>query len=304
MRALLQRFFLSLLAVFTVLSFSFFLIHLVPGDPVDLILGEQAGALDRAKLKKSLALDQSLWLQYIRFLTNLLKGDLSYSLHSGEPVLEKLLLALPATFQLACLALLLSALWGLPAGIFSALKKGPWDRALSLIAVLAMSAPVFVLAPILIWLFALKLSWLPVSERGGQLKYFILPALSLALPLGAVLLKMSRAAFLEVLDKDYIRTARAKGLSFFRLSLTHGLKNALVPIVTVLGLQSGALLTGTVIVESIFDWPGLGLLLLEAIQQRDYPVVQGAVLLIALIYVLVNLLVDIIYILIHPRMIF
>ncbi len=304
MRALTRRFFLSLLALFTVLSFSFFLIHLVPGDPVDLILGDQASALDRAKLKKNLGLDQSLWSQYIQFLGNLLKGDLSFSLHSGEPVSRKLFLALPATFQLAFFALLLSALWGIPAGLFSALKKGVLEKALSFVAVLAMSLPVFVLAPVLIWFFALKLSWLPVSERGVGFKHFILPALSLALPLGAVLLKMSRSALLEALEKDYIRTARAKGLSFFRVGLTHGFRNALVPVVTILGLQSGALLTGTVIVESIFDWPGLGLLLLEAIQRRDYPVFQGAVLLIAVIHVLVNLIVDIIYILIHPKMTF
>lgn len=304
MRTLTRRVFLSLLALFTVLSFSFFLIHLAPGDPTDLILGDQASALDRAKLKKSLGLDQSMWSQYVQFLINLLKGDLSFSLHSGEPVFDKLLLALPATFQLAFVALLLAALWGIPAGIFSAMKKGILEKTFSFVAVLAMSFPVFFLAPILIWFFALKLSWLPVSERGVGVKYFILPALSLALPLGAVLLKMSRAALLDVLEKDYIRTARAKGLSFFRVGLTHGFKNALVPIVTVLGLQSGALLTGTVIVESIFDWPGLGLLLLEALQRRDYPVFQGAVGLIALIYVLVNLIVDIIYILIHPKMTF
>ena len=165
-----------------------------------------------------------------------------------------------------------------------------------------MSLPVFFLAPLLIWVFALQLSWLPVSEKGDSWPHFILPAMSLALPLGAVLLKMSRAALLEVMEKDYIRTAKAKGLSSLKVHLKHGFKNALVPIVTVVGLQSGALLTGTVIVESIFDWPGLGLLLLEAIQRRDYPLVQGAVLLISVIYVLVNLAVDLIYIYIHPKM--
>ena len=302
MRLIFRRFFLSLLALVAVLSFSFFLIHLTPGDPVDMILGDQAQALDKSRLKKSLGLDQSLWKQYTRFLTNVLRGDLSFSLHSKEPVSRLLLRAFPATFQLAFFALLLAILWGLPAGIFSALRAGLWEKAFSFVAVLAMSFPVFFLAPLLIWLFALKLSWLPVSERGDSFKYFILPAVSLALPLGAVLLKMSQAALEEALKKDYIRTARAKGLSFFHAGLTHGFKNALVPIVTILGLQSGALLTGTVIVESIFDWPGLGLLLLESIQRRDYPVVQGAVFLIATIYVLVNLIVDIVYILIHPKM--
>ena len=299
-----RRLILSLLAIFVVCSFSFLLVHLVPGDPVDLILGDQASALDREKIQQILGLDQGLWRQYVRFLFQFLKGDLSVSIHSGEPVLNELAQALPATFHLAFFSLLLSAIWGIPAGVFSVLKKGVWDTGFSIISLLAMSLPVFVLAPVLIWLFALQLSWLPVSERGDGFSYVILPALSLALPLGAVLLKMSRAAMLEVMQKDYIRTAQAKGLSFFRIGLKHGLKNALVPIITVLGLQSGALLTGTVIVESIFDWPGLGLLLLSAIQKRDYPLVQGAVLFISVIYVLVNLIVDLIYIFVHPKMTF
>ena len=297
-----QRFALSLLAIYVVCSFSFFLIHIAPGDPVDLILGDQVSALDRQQLEESLGLNQSLWRQYTGFLQNLfLKGDLSVSLYSKEPVLSLLVQVLPATFHLAFLALLLSALWGIPAGVFSALKKGGWDQALSVFSLVAMSLPVFVVAPLMIWLFALKLNWFPVSERGDWLSW-VLPAVSLALPLGAVLLKMSRSALLEVGKKDYIRTAQAKGLSAMQAGLRHGLKNALIPIVTVLGLQSGALLTGTVIVESIFDWPGIGLLLLESIQKRDYPVVQGAVLVIAVIYVLVNLVVDLIYIGIHPQM--
>jgi len=302
MQKIFQRLALSLLAILAACSFSFFLIHIVPGDPVDLILGEQATAIDKENLEKNLGLDQNLLKQYFLFLLNLLKGDLSVSIYSGEPVLETIIKRLPATFQLAFFSLLLAALWGIPAGVFSALKKGWWDKTLSFFSLLAMSFPVFFLAPLLIWLFAIKLSWLPVSERGGGIKYFILPSLSLALPLGAILLKMSRAALLEVMKKDYIRTAQAKGLKFFNIGIKHGLRNALVPIVTILGLQSGALLTGTVIVESIFDWPGLGLLLLEAIQKRDYPLVQGAILCIAIIYVLVNLVVDIIYIGIHPKM--
>ena len=302
MKSIIRRLLLSFLALFTVCSFSFFLIHLVPGDPVDLILGDQASALDRAQLEQSLGLDQSLWRQYTDFLLGLLKGDLSFSLHSGEPVLRELAQAFPATFQLAFFSLLLAIIWGIPSGVFSVLKKGLWDTGLSFISLLAMSLPVFFLAPFLIWIFALQLSWLPVSEKGDGVEHFILPAFSLALPLGAVLLKMSRAALLEVMEKDYIQTAKAKGLSSLAIHLKHGLKNALIPIVTVVGLQSGALLTGTVIVESIFDWPGLGLLLLEAIQRRDYPLVQGAVLLISVIYVLVNLVVDLIYIWIHPKM--
>ena len=302
MRAWAVRLALSLFALFSVFSLSFFLIHLIPGDPVDLILGDQAGALDRENLRKSLGLDQNLFSQYLQFFLRALKGDLSHSLYTGEPVLNELQRAFPATCELAFYSLLLAGLWGIPGGVFSVLKKGLWDRSLSVTSLVFMSFPVFFMAPLLIQLFALKLSWLPVSERGEGFSYIILPALSLALPLGAVLLKMSRAALKEVMEKDYIRTARAKGLSFPQSVLRHGLKNASIPIVTILGLQCGALLTGTVIVESIFDWPGLGLLLLSAIQQRDYPLVQGAILLIALIYVLLNLFVDLIYMAVHPQM--
>lgn len=302
MQPMVRRLLLSVLALFVACSFSFFLIHLVPGDPVDIILGDQSSALDRETLQRSLGLDQSLWRQYTHFLFNLFRGNLSVSIHSGEPVFKQLVRAFPATCQLAFFSLLLAVLWGIPSGLFSVLKRGWWDTGFSVVSLVAMSLPVFFVAPILIWFFALQLSWFPVSEKGDSLRYFVLPALSLALPLGAVLLKMSRAALLEVMQKDYIRTARAKGLSSFGVGLKHGLKNTLVPIVTVLGLQSGALLTGTVIVESIFDWPGLGLLLLEAIQKRDYPLVQGAVLLISVIYVLVNLAVDLIYIWVHPKM--
>ena len=302
MRSAIRRFLLSLFALWTVCSFSFFLIHIIPGDPVDIILGDQALSLDREALRKSLHLDQNLFKQYTHFLVNLSKGDLSTSIHSNEPVVEELKKAFPATFELAFFSLLLAILWGIPAGFFSVLKKGVLEEAWSFISITAMSLPVFFLAPILIWIFSIQLNWFPVSERGTGLEYLILPALSLALPLGAVLLKMSRASLLEVMTKNYIRTGKAKGLSDFSVGLKHGLKNALIPIVTVLGLQSGALLTGTVIVESIFDWPGLGLLLLSAIQQRDYPLVQGTVLLISVIYVLINLIVDLIYMVVHPKM--
>ena len=191
---------------------------------------------------------------------------------------------------------------GNPGRIFLRFKKRSLRRSLVLYLHYRYVLTCFFLAPILIWIFSIQLNWFPVSERGTGLEYLILPALSLALPLGAVLLKMSRASLLEVMTKNYIRTGKAKGLSDFSVGLKHGLKNALIPIVTVLGLQSGALLTGTVIVESIFDWPGLGLLLLSAIQQRDYPLVQGTVLLISVIYVLINLIVDLIYMVVHPKM--
>ena len=302
---LLQKIFrrtsLSLLTLFLAISFSFFLIHLVPGDPIDFILGEQSGSVERLQLQKSLGLDQSLGQQYKTFLTKLIKGDMGQSLHSRLPVRKHLADALPATFQLAILSLLLAMLWGLPTGFVSAVKKGKIDLSLSVFSLSAMSIPAFVLAPILIWLFSVQLSLLPVSDMSAGIRSFILPALSLALPLGAVLVKMSRASLLEIMNQNYVRTAWAKGLSFKAVHFRHILKNALTPIITVLGLQMGALLTGTVIIESIFDWPGLGLLLLESIYRRDYPVVQGCVLLIAVIYVLVNLTVDIMYMWTQPK---
>ena len=302
MYASLSRLMLSGLAVFFAASFTFFLIHFIPGDPLDFILGDQATPVDKLKLKQSLGLDKSLWEQYKDFIFNLLKGDLGTSLHSREPVTQELLQVIPVTFQLALSALFIAALWGIPAGVISVLKRGWVDASLSVFSLLGMSFPVFFLAPILIWIFAIQFSLVPVSEKGGGMEYFILPVLSLALPLGSVLLKMSRAALLEVMMKDYIRTAKAKGVPAFYRCFKHGLSNALIPIVTILGLQSGALLTGTVIVESIFDWPGVGLLLLDSIQRRDYPLVQGCVLMIAFIYVLVNLLTDLSYIILHPKM--
>lgn len=302
---LLQKIFrrtaLSLLTLFLAISFSFFLIHLVPGDPIDFILGEQSSSVERLQLQKSLGLDQSLGQQYMVFLNKLTKGDMGKSLHSRLPVQKHLADSLPATFQLAFLSLLLAMLWGLPVGFLSAIKRGKIDISLSVFSLSAMSIPAFVLAPILIWTFSVQLSLLPVSDMSAGLQSFILPALSLALPLGAVLVKMSRASFLEIMNQNYVRTAQAKGLSFKAVHFKHILKNALTPIITVLGLQMGALLTGTVIIESIFDWPGLGLLLLESIYRRDYPVVQGCVLLIAVIYVLVNLTVDIMYMWTQPK---
>ncbi len=297
-----RRLFFTTLILFLAGSLSFFLIHLVPGDPVDLILGEHANQMDRLKLRESLGLNQSLWSQYLSFIQNVLKGDLGVSIHSQEPVSKELIQAFPASFYLAFFSLLLAALWGISAGVISVLKRGLVDTSLSFFSLLAMSIPAFCLAPVLIWLFSIKLSWLPVSEMGMGIEYFILPSLSLALPLGAILLKMTRAALLEVMGQDYIRTAKAKGLSRTDLYFKHALANAFIPIITILGLQMGALLTGTVIIESIFDWPGIGLLLLDSIQRRDYPVVQACVLFIAVIYVLVNLFVDLIYIWANPRM--
>ena len=200
----------------------------------------------------------------------------------------------------------MAVIWGVTAGFICVLKRGRLEAFLNTLSLVLMSLPVFFVAPLLIWFFAIKLSWLPVSEMGdlrtfSGWKYLILPAVSLALPLGAILLKISRAALLEVINKNYIRTAHSKGLSTMNVYLKHAFKNSLISIVTVIGLQSSALLTGTVIVESIFDWPGIGLLLLESIQRRDYPLVQAAVMFIAVVYILVNLITDLVYLYLHPQ---
>jgi peptide/nickel transport system permease protein len=207
----------------------------------------------------------------------------------------------PATIELSAASLFLALLWGLPLGVYSAVKQySIEDNTAMSFGLIGMSVPGIFLGPALIYFFAMRLDWFPVSERGG-LEHLVLPAVSLAIPLGAVILRMTRAAMLEVVREDYIRTARAKGLASGRIYFRHALRNALVPIVTIVGLQLGALLTGTVITETIFDWPGVGLLLYNSIQRRDYPMAQGCVLLVACTYVFVNLLTDLVYGLVNPK---
>jgi peptide/nickel transport system permease protein len=284
-----------------VITLSFFLIHLVPGDPVDFVLGEQADARDKANLRHELGLDLPLPRQFSAYLSWLTRLDLGRSLHSHSPVFHELAARFPATFELSLAALAFALLWGLPLGVWSAIKPYSLrDQGFSALSLIGMSVPGVFLGPALVYLFAMRLDLLPVSERGG-FDHLILPALSLALPLGAVILRMTRASMLEVVNEDYIRTARAKGAGEETVFFKHALRNALVPIVTIVGLQLGSLLTGTVITETIFDWPGIGTLLFGSIQRRDYPMVQGCVLFIACIYVLVNLLTDLAYGLVNPK---
>jgi peptide/nickel transport system permease protein len=284
-----------------VITLSFFLVHLIPGDPVDFVLGEQADIRDKQNLRHELGLDLPLPQQYLSYLGKLSHLDLGRSVHSREPVFDQIASRFPATAELSVAALALALLWGLPMGVWSAIKPYSWrDQSMSVLGLVGMSVPGVFLGPALIYFFAMKLDWLPVSERGG-IDHLILQALSLALPLGAVILRMTRASMMEVVNEDYIRTARSKGASESTVFFKHALRNALVPIVTIVGLQLGAILTGTVITETIFDWPGLGNLLFGAIQRRDYPTVQGCVLFVACIYVLVNLLTDLSYGLVNPK---
>lgn len=302
LKPLLKRLLLTLPVAFGVLTLTFFMIHMIPGDPVDLILGDLANPLDKIEMRAKLGLDQSIAHQYFSFLSNVVQGEFGESLFSKKPVSELIFTRIGATFELAVTAMIFAMLLGIPLGVLAAVKRLTFfDRALVSLGLIGMSFPGFFLGPLLIYLFAIILGWLPVGERGGFTN-LILPALSLALPLGAILLRMTRASMLDVLHEDYVRVAKAKGLGNYKVFYVHALRNALIPVITIVGLQFGSVLTGTVITETIFDWPGLGTLLFDAIQRRDYPLVQGCVLIISLIYVSVNFITDIAYIFAHPKM--
>jgi len=298
---LFQRLFGAVVVIAGVVTLVFLLIHLVPGDPVEVMLGESASVADRESLRAALGLDQPLLVQYLHYLQGLLHLDLGTSFHFRRPVWDLLLERLPATLILAAVALIITLLLSLPLGILAAVRRDSlWDTGAMTFSLLGISIPNFWLGPILILVFSLWLGWFPVSGMGG-ISSVILPAVTLGTGLAAVLSRMVRSNMLEVLGEDYMRTARAKGIPPMRILLHHGLRNALLPVITLLGLQLGALLAGAVITETVFSWPGIGLLTIEAIQSRDYPVVQACVLLISISYVFVNLLTDIAYAWIDPR---
>ncbi len=287
--------------VFGVAFLTFLLVHAVPGDPVEVMLGESASSADRTQLRADLGLDQPIYVQFGVYLNKLAHGDLGVSIHSKKPIVDLLAERLPATAKLALLALSFAISIGLPLGIIAALKVNQWPDKLANLLSLSISAmPHFWMGPILMMVFALWLGLLPVSgmESGTAI---ILPALTLGFGLAAILTRMTRASMLEVLYEDFIRTARAKGLTEYAVILRHALRAALLPIVTVLGLQLGSLLAGTVITETVFSWDGVGSLLVESIEKRDYPVMQACVLVVAFFYVTVNLATDIIYTKIDPR---
>lgn len=298
---LLQRLLGACLVVLGVVSIVFLLLHLVPGDPVEIMLGESASAADRQALRNALGLDRPLHEQYLGYIGGLARLDLGTSIHYRQPVTDLLLDRLPATGLLAGVTLLLTVALALPLGIVAAIRRNThWDTGAMGFSLLGVSIPNFWLGPLLILVFSLWLGWLPVSGQGGVASV-ILPALTLGTGLAAVLSRMVRSSMLEVLHEDYLRTARAKGLSPRRVILHHALRNAMLPVITLMGLQLGALLAGAVITETVFSWPGVGLLTIEAIQSRDYPVVQACVLLISITYVIVNLLTDLAYAWVDPR---
>jgi peptide/nickel transport system permease protein len=298
---LLRRCLITIPVVLGVATLTFLLIHLVPGDPIDIMLGDQANALDKTALRRQLGLDQPLPKQYISFISNLSRADLGRSMQSKRPVFDEIVERIPATFELTMAAMLIAICVGIPLGVLAAVWRKTWiDRVVVMWGLFGMSVPGFWLGPMLILFFSIWLDWLPVSER-GDLSHLILPALTLANGLSAILMQTTRASMLEVVREDYITVAKAKGLTLSRVYFKHALANAMMPVITILGLQFGALLTGTVVIETVFDWPGVGTLLFQSIGQRNYPLVQGCVLFISFTYVAVNLLTDLAYGLVNPK---
>ena len=300
-RHFLLRLLLVLPAVWLILTMVFLLIHIVPGDPVEQMLGPGAEASGVQQLRSDLGLDLPLPVQYGRYLGGLVRGDWGRSYRFGESVFGLVLGRYPATLELALAALIVCVCIAIPAGVFSASRRGSaGDRATSVLTLLGLSVPNFALGPLLILLFSIALGWLPVSGRGGP-AHLVLPAITLGTALAAILTRMVRGSMLEELSSDYVRTARAKGLRERQVLFRHAFLNALIPIMTILGLQFGTLLAGTIVTETIFSWPGIGRLAVQAIRTRDYPLLQGCILVIALSYVLVNLLTDVLYALVDPR---
>jgi peptide/nickel transport system permease protein len=314
MKQILIRLVLTLPAVWLVVSLVFLLIHLVPGDPILQMLGDGATPADIAGLRHQYGLDQPLWRQYLHYWNGVLHGDLGSSIRLHDTVAHLVAMRYPYTLALTLAALGLALALALPAGILAAVRRGRWtDQALSVVSLFGLSVPGLAMGPVLILVFSIKLGWLPVSGANGgggdpggirsiEWEYLVLPSLTMGASMAAILTRMVRTAMLEELGQDYIRTARAKGLSKTAVVCRHALPNALVPIVTVVGLQFGALLAGAIVTETIFSWPGLGRLVVSAISNRDYALVQGCLLSIGLTYVLVNLLTDVVYRWVNPRM--
>ena len=296
-----KRLLLFFPVVIGVMTFVFFMIHLVPGDPVELMLGENAMDSDRERLRTVLGIDRPIITQYFSFIINAFRGDLGRSIHSNMPVFTVIAERFPSTIELALCAIFVAVIISIPLGVISAYKqKSIFDNGSMVISLFGISMPSFWLGPILIIIFSIKLGWLPVSGRGG-ISYIILPSITLGTALSAILTRMTRSSMLDCLKEEYVSTARAKGLSEKVVIIKHALANAMIPIITIVGLQSGALLSGAIITETIFSWPGIGRLTIQAINTRDYPLLQGCVLIIALSYVTVNLLTDILYAYFDPR---
>jgi peptide/nickel transport system permease protein len=300
-RQLLRRLVALVPVALGVATLTFALIHLVPGDPVSAMLGDYAAPTDLNRMRHDLKLDLPLWQQYGDFLLDLAHGNLGQSISQHAPVSRLIRERYPATLELASAGLLVAIAIALPLGIVAGADAGgPGDLGAMGFAILGVSIPHLYLGPLLMIVFSLDLGWLPLTGRGG-FAHLVLPALTMGTALAAILARMLRQSLVQVIGADYMRTARGKGLSERAALIRHGLRNALTPVITLLGLEAGALLTGSIVTEMIFSWPGLGRLLMTAINNRDYPLVEGCVLTFALSYVVVNMITDLVYSAVDPR---
>jgi len=296
-----RRLLLTVPTLFGVLVVAFLLLNVAPGDPVTAMVGERADSATIARLRAELRLDDPLLLQFGHYVWGVVRGDLGRSYITQRPIAQDLRARFPKTVQLALAAMVLAASCGITLGVLSAMRPGgAFDRLAMLLSYIGVSFPVYWVGLLLILLFAVALRWLPPSGSGG-LEYLALPALTLGMRSIAFLARMTRSAMLEVLSSDFIRTARAKGLSEGAVVLRHGFRNALIPVITVLGLDTGNYLTGSVLTETIFGWPGLGRYVLTAIEKRDLPAIQGSILFMSVVFVVVNLVTDLLYAKADPR---
>lgn len=298
---ILRRLAYSVLVLWGVSVIAFALIHLIPGDPARLILGMHATPQALTLLRHTLGLDKPLLVQYWTFISNAVHGNLGVSLASNQPVAKLIAQRFPATAELAFSGMLLGILFGIVGGVLAARFKGTWmDSGVTTVSVLGMSVPTFWVGMLLIMVFSVHLAWLPVAGGIG-IPSLVMPAVTLGLVTSSVTSRLARSGMVEALSAEYVRTARAKGIKEWRILFKHALRNSLIPLVTVFGLQLASLLGGTVIIESVFDWPGMGLLAIQSIEARDYPTVQGVILVLGVFYVVINLLVDVLYGVIDPR---
>jgi len=285
-----------------ILTLVFSLIHLIPGDPAAAVAGEGARPEDIIAVRKTLGLDQPLWTQYVSYLGHIAHGDFGRSFRTNDLVSHEILTRYPATIELACGAMFVALLVAFPLGLLSAIYRNSWiDNVARFFALIGVSMPSFWFGPLLIIAFAIKVNWFPVSGREEGLKSLVLPALTMGLALAAILTRMIRVSVAEELNQLYVTTAIAKGVTRAKAIFRHALKNAMIPVITVLALQFGSLLTGAIITEQIFSWPGLGRLLIQSINTRDYPQVQASILVIALTYIMVNFISDLLYAVVDPR---
>ncbi len=308
-RYILKRFASMIPVMFLVSIVVFMIIHLTPGDPAVVMLGEEATPQALEALRHELGLDQPIPIQYLTWLGHVIQGDLGRKIRTNQPVLEAIIERLPATIELTLLALIISLSIAIPTGIISATRRGSRaDLVVTTLALIGVSMPNFVLAFLLVIVFSVWLRWLPnigftpiQQDLGANLRFMIMPAITLGAAAAAVVARLTRSSLLEVLNQDYVRTARSKGLSERGIVYVHALKNAMIPVVTIVGLQLGVLLGGAVITETIFVLPGVGRLIVESIFQREFPLVQGAVLFLATVFLFANLAVDLIYAFLDPR---